>query len=382
MAFKDIQKGPVDIMYHIKVMADADKSPKSVDLGVGVYRNQNGEYNELEVLKKFLENAAQVIFGQSAPVLGDKKVASVQTISGTGSIHIALMFLKHCLPDKKRHVYIGTPTWGNYEPMCRLVGLESMTYNYYNSASGQVDFESVLDAIRTSEPGSVFILQACCHSPTAADFSKEQWHILAKELVEHDILPLFDIAYQGMGKGIDEDAYGIRYFAEQGFEMFVCQSFSKNFGLYGERTGALHVVCASEHEVAPVHDQLRCLIRWEFSSSPAYGSRLVNLVLSDPAQELSWRNELASIRSRLQSLRKEFRHLLVDVYKIPGNWSVIESGSGLFSFLPLTPVQCKALQEQHHIYMVPNGRITISGLTETNIEYVVQCIAKVVIGQQ
>lgn len=198
------------------------------------------------------------------------------------------MFLSHCIPGKKREIYVGTPAWGNYEPMCKLAGLNCKTYKHYDVATGQVDFSSTLNAIRTSDPGSIFIMQACCHNPTAADFSKEQWHILAEEMAKHGILPLFDIAYQGMGNGVDEDAYGIRHFSEQGIEMLVCQSFSKNLGLYGERVGALHVVCSSIQEVDPVRDQLRCLIRWEFSSSPAYGSRLVNLVLSDPAEESAW----------------------------------------------------------------------------------------------
>jgi aspartate aminotransferase len=172
--------------------------------------------------------------------------------------------------------------------MCNLAGLETQTYTHYDPLTGGVHFESVIDAVRTADEGSVFILQGCCHNPTAADFSREQWQTLAAEMKNRHLLPLLDIAYQGLGNGIEEDSYGVRHFAQMGFEMIVCQSFSKNFGLYGERAGACHVVCASEAHVKPVHDQLRCLIRWEFSSSPAYGSRLVDLVLSDSSTEAEW----------------------------------------------------------------------------------------------
>lgn len=187
-----------------------------------------------------------------------------------------------------KSIYIGTPAWGNYQPIFRLVGLDVHTYNYFDPKIGDVDFDSVLKAVRGASKGSTFVLQACCNNPTAADFSREQWQILGQEFKERDLFPFFDIAYQGLGNGLDEDAYGVRHFAELGFEMIVCQSFSKNFGLYGERVGVLHVVGSSREVASNIRDQLRCLIRWEFSSSPAYGSRLVEIVLSDPDAQAKW----------------------------------------------------------------------------------------------
>lgn len=212
----------------------------------------------------------------------------MQTISGTGAIHTGALFLTRSATDGLPHVYVGTPTWGNYQPLLSLAGLDVRTYNHYLSQTGTVDFESVLSAIRTAPRGSTLILQGCCHNPTAADFSREQWDIVVGELKSHGHLPFFDIAYQGLGQGVDEDVYGVRMCAEEGMEMIVCQSFAKNFGLYGERCGALHVACTSRDVAARVKDQLRCLIRWEFSSSPAYGARLVNLVLSDRRAEEQW----------------------------------------------------------------------------------------------
>lgn len=198
------------------------------------------------------------------------------------------MFLSHAVPGMKKTVHIGVPAWGNYQPMCKIAGLDFKTYNHYKPETGEVDWDSTLAAVRSAPQGSIFILQACCHNPTAADFSKDQWRMLAQEMRARNLLPLFDIAYQGLGNGLEEDVFCVRHFADMGFEMLVCQSFSKNFGLYGERVGALHVVCSDSRVTTAVHDQLRFLIRSEFSSSPAYGARIVTTVLSDPAREAAW----------------------------------------------------------------------------------------------
>lgn len=184
-------------------------------------------------------------------------------------------------------VYVGTPAWGNYKPLFELVGLKVVEYTYYSHATRSVDFANVLQTAEDAPVGSVFVLQGCCHNPSGADLTEAQWDELAAVLEKKAHFPFFDLAYQGLGNGLDEDAYAIRLFARMGFEMLVCQSFSKNFALYGERCGALHAVCQDEKAAARVEDRLRCLIRWEFSSSPAYGSRLVKIVLeSDEKHEL------------------------------------------------------------------------------------------------
>ncbi|KAH8722243.1 aspartate aminotransferase [Ilyonectria robusta] len=400
MFFNNVTKAAPDVMYHLKVQADGDTSPVKVDLGVGIYRNEQGVYNEMKVLKdakkdmaaanpdhdyevttgntSFLKNAAKVVFGKDSTLLQAGRVASAQTISGTGAVHIAFLLLSRSVPGMSKAVYVGTPTWGNYVPMLDLVGLEVRTYRHYDPKTGTVDWKSVLNAVRTAEKGTTFILQGCCHNPTAADFTKEQWRILAQEMKKRELFPLFDIAYQGLGNGLEEDIYSVRHFAEQGFEMLVCQSFSKNFGLYGERVGAVHAICPMADITAAVHDQLRFLIRTEFSSSPAYGARLVDIVLSDPSREAVWREELEAIYERLQGNRAKLSNLLINVYKTPGDWSIITKGTGLFSLLPLSQAECKELQDKYHIYLVTNGRVTISGLNEKNIDYVAKSIDKVV----
>ncbi|CAG9998267.1 unnamed protein product [Clonostachys byssicola] len=390
MFFQDVKQGPPDPMYHLKVAADQDTNINKVDLGVGVYRNEKGQYHELGVLKayeittgspEFLQKASQVIFGKDSEFLNNGQIASVQTISGTGAIHIGALFLRNSVPNLNKSIYVGTPTWGNYVPMFNLLGLEVQTYNYYDKETGEVEFASLLAAVRTAPKGSTFVLQACCNNPTASELTEQQWRTLAEEMTSRGHLPFFDIAYQGLGRGLDEDAYGVRHFASLGSEMIVAQSFAKNLGLYGERVGALHVVASTKEAAAAVKDQLRCMIRWEFSSSPAYGSRLVDLILSDPESQAKWHVELREIRERLERNRQKLFHQLANVHKheqTPGNWHIIKRGQGLFSLLPLTPTQCEALKRDYHIYVAPNGRMNISGLRESNINYVAQSIDTVV----
>lgn len=310
MFFQDVPQGPPDPVYILKNAVDADKSPEKVDLGVGVYRNEQAQYNELDAIKEakkiltqkelghdyevttgdaeFVRNAAAVLFGKDSKAIKSSRTTSVQAISGTGSIHLAALFLSRCSSFKGKKVYIGTPAWGNYEPLFNLVGLEVVKYKYYDAAKGVVDFKSVLEAVSQAPEGSIFVLQGCCHNPSGADLKPEQWGELANAMKPRKLFPFFDMAYQGLGAGLEEDAYGLRYFEKQGVELLACQSFSKNFGLYGERCGVLHVVSESEKVAANVYDQLRCLIRWEFSSSPAYGSRLVNTILGSGELSRKW----------------------------------------------------------------------------------------------
>ncbi|KAM0512926.1 hypothetical protein ACHAPE_008431, partial [Trichoderma viride] len=322
MIFESIQPGVPDHMYDLKKRADSDLSPSKVDLGVGIYRNEQGAYQELQCVKEakqvlvkidlghdyelttgnpgFLEEASGIIFGQSdiSPV----KLASVQTISGTGAVHLAALFISRCISPHTK-VFVGVPTWGNYKPAFELVGLQIIEYRHYDPSTRSYDHDSTMLAIEEAPAGSVFIFQGCCHNPTGADPTLEQWFEIVEALKVGSHLPLFDLAYQGLGQGLDEDAYAVRLCARQGLELLACQSFSKNFALYGERCGALHAACKDSRAAANVHDQLRCLIRWEISSTPAYGSRLVQLVLQDDHMKADWKAELSVMRERLASLR-------------------------------------------------------------------------------
>jgi aspartate aminotransferase len=333
MFFQNVPCGSVDPVYVLKNAVDADRAPNKVDLGVGVYRNERGEYHELQAIKEakkilaqkelghdyevttgdaeFVKNASGLLFGQSTEAFRRGRITSVQAISGTGSIHLAALFLNRCSAFQDKRVYIGTPAWGNYEPLFNLVGLEVEKYNYYDGEKGSVDFASLLGAVSRAPHGSIFVLQGCCHNPSGMDLSHSQWRKLAQSMKKHKQFPLFDIAYQGLGASLEEDAYGLRYFEQTGFELLACQSFSKNFGLYGERCGVLHVVSENRIVAANVYDQLRCLIRWEFSSSPAYGARLVNTIVTSADRTAEWIDELGTMRQRLLHLRQELFRALV-----------------------------------------------------------------------
>ncbi|KAJ9255925.1 hypothetical protein DTO195F2_6129 [Paecilomyces variotii] len=398
--FADVQPGPKDPMFDLKKLADDDISPRKIDLGVGVYRNEEGGYHELQAIKKakkilnetnpghdyelttgnpsFLNDAAVLMFGENSKALKTKKIASVQTISGTGACHLAALFLRRCKAFAQSVVYVGTPAWGNYEPLLRLVGFEVQKYTYYDPQTHAVNLKNLLDTVANAPQKSIFILQGCCHNPTGADLSQEQWRLLAGAMEKANVFPFFDIAYQGLGASPDNDAYGIQLFVEKGFEMVVCQSFSKNFGLYGERCGVLHVVTDEETICANVYDQLRSLIRWEFSSSPAYGSRLVNIVLGDPDLREEWLKELSTMRNRLVDNRRKLYHNLVHVHKTPGSWEALLTTTGLFCYLPLAKEEIIKLRERFHIYLPDNGRVNVAGLNPTNLGSVASAINEVV----
>ncbi|KAK1142802.1 hypothetical protein N8T08_007236 [Aspergillus melleus] len=323
--FDNIPLAPADPLLDLKKAIDSDSSPHKVNLGIGIYQNDEGQIHEPYCIKmakeklalenpdhdytastgidEYLVHAAELVFGPNSEPLASQRVASVQTIAGTGAIHLGALFLRKVATAPGQKVYVGTPTWGNHEPLFKLVAIHLEKYNYFDSEEREVDLKSCLAAIRAAPENSVFIFQVCCHNPTGADFSPPHWQLIADEMKKRNHVPMFDFAYQGLGGGENDDAYPIRLFAAQGFEMLVCQSFSKNFGLYSERVGALHVVTKSRKAAQCTFSQLRRLIRAEFSSSPAYGARLVNTILKDQMLRQAWVAELDQMRSRLQHNR-------------------------------------------------------------------------------
>ncbi|KAG7042642.1 aspartate aminotransferase [Colletotrichum scovillei] len=396
--FGHVQPGPPDPMFTLKRDADNDTSPEKVDLGVGIYRNEEGSYQELEVVKKakleldeldlghdyeltigdagFLRLAAKVMVGAHSDALRTGKVSSVQTISGTGANSLGALFISKVMEPKPR-VYIGVPTWGNHIPIFQDAGLETTTYPYLDASKHAVNFTALLNTVRSAAQGSIFVLQGCCHNPTGVDLSLSQWEELAREMKYHGHLPFFDTAYQGLGDGLEEDAAGVRVFVDAGIEMLVCQSFSKNFALYGERCGALHFVGNSQEVAANVQDKLRSLIRHTYSSAPAYGSRLVKIVLNDAVLRKEWTSETDGMRKRLKRNRQALYDELAIRLKTPGDWSYLVKEKGLFSCLALSPSQCRELVETYHVHLPGSGRINLAGLSEENVKRAAQAIDKV-----
>ncbi|KAK1720113.1 hypothetical protein CaCOL14_002137 [Colletotrichum acutatum] len=396
--FGHVQPGPPDPMFTLKRDADNDTCTEKVDLGVGIYRSEKGSYQELEVVKKakleldeldlghdyeltigdadFLRLAAEVMFGAHSDALQTGRVSSVQTISGTGANSLGALFISKVMEPKPR-IYIGVPTWGNHIPIFQDTGLETTTYPYLDASKHTVSFTALLDTVRSAAQGSIFVLQGCCHNPTGVDLSLSQWEELACEMKCYGHLPFFDTAYQGLGDGLDEDAAGVRVFVDAGIEMLVCQSFSKNFALYGERCGALHFVGNSQEVAANVQDRLRSLIRHTYSSAPAYGSRLVKIVLNDADLRKEWTSETDGMRKRLKRNRQALYDELAIRLKTPGDWSYLMKEKGLFSCLALSQSQCRELVETYHVHLPGSGRINLAGLSEENVKRAAQAIDKV-----
>ncbi|GME26432.1 hypothetical protein GTA08_BOTSDO04420 [Neofusicoccum parvum] len=386
-------------MYDLKVRLVSDTTPDKVDLGAGVYRDEVGRYYELPVIRKaknilesqppdhdygghtgdpkFVKLASEVIFGKDSETLKAGKVASSLTIAGTGAVHIGAVFASRffATPGTPLNVYIGVPAWGNYNPLFAHAGLNPITYNYYDAKQKRVDFATLLSTIAAAPPRSVFVLQGVCHNPTGLDLTNEEWIQVADALALGGHLPFFDVAYQGFGVGLDEDAWAVREFVRRGQEVIVAQSFSKNLGLYGERVGVVHVVTGDAGTAKNVADQLRCFARWDYSSPPRYGATLANIVLENFWDE--WLENLKTMRERLQQTRKHLHRLLTEELKTPGNWEHILYETGLFSLLALNEAQVKRIGSEFHIHFPTNGRINVAGLNEAKTERLARAIDSV-----
>ncbi|KAL5601377.1 uncharacterized protein BROUX77_005626 [Berkeleyomyces rouxiae] len=401
-----VPQAPEDALFGLMRNYRADTSPNKVDLGIGAYRDENAKPWVLPVVKKaeailaadpelnheyapilgvpaFTSKAAELIIGASSAALAEKRVSSVQTISGTGAVHMGALFLSKFYRGN-RQVYISDPTWANHTQIFKNVGLPVLQYPYFDKATRGLDFDGLMKSLSEASDRSVVLLHPCAHNPTGVDPSQEQWKQIAELLKKKNHLPFFDCAYQGFASGdVARDAWAISYFIEQGFDMLIAQSFAKNFGLYGERAGCLHAVAsaaslaADANVAARVASQLAILQRSEISNPPLYGARIVSVVLNDSALYEEWKDNLRTMSGRIIAMRTALRNKLEEL-KTPGTWNHITDQIGMFSFTGLSPAQVLRIREESHIYMTNNGRISMAGLNTRNVEYVAQAIDKVV----
>jgi aspartate aminotransferase len=310
-------------------------------------------------------------------------VCSLQTISGTGAVHLGALFLSKFLPrSTNQAVYFSNPTWANHNQIFSNVGLPIQTYPYFSPTTKGLDFAGMKSAIQSAPAGSIILLHACAHNPTGVDPTRDQWKELATIIREKAHFPFFDCAYQGFASGsLENDAWAVRYFVEQGFELCIAQSFAKNFGLYGERAGAFHFVTGSgadaQTTISRIASQLAILQRSEISNPPAYGARIASTVLNDPVLFKEWEENLRTMSGRIIDMRKALQGHL-ERLQTPGKWTHITEQIGMFSFTGLTEKQVLKLREEAHVYMTKNGRISMAGLNEGNVEYVARAIDKVV----
>ncbi|TMW56248.1 hypothetical protein Poli38472_008896 [Pythium oligandrum] len=401
---EEIPMGPADPILGLTERFNKDTDSRKVSLGAGAYRDDNGkpyvlpsvleaerritaagrnkEYAGIAGMKDFVDLSLQFAYGEDAQVLKDKRVAGVQTISGTGGLRIAGEFFARFL-GKDTPIYLPNPTWGNHIPIMRDAGLDVRRYTYYEPASRGLDFTGLLSDIQGAPDGSLFLLHACAHNPTGVDPTFEQWKEISDVMKAKNHIVFFDCAYQGFASGdASRDAAAVRHFVEEGHKIILCQSYAKNFGLYGERVGALSVVTASEEEAQRVESQLKIIIRPMYSNPPIHGSLIVSTILSDPALKKQWYDECKGMAERIISMRKSLREELEGIEKknnvAKSDWRHITDQIGMFCYTGLTEAQVSRMIEKHHIYLTKDGRVSMAGVTSKNVKYLAEAMAEVV----
>jgi len=399
-----VPQAPEDPLFGLMRAFRADESPDKMDLGIGAYRDDNGKPWVLPVVKKadeilrnnpdldheyapiagiqaFTSKSAELMFGADSPALKEGRATSIQTISGTGAVHLGALFLAKFYKGN-RTVYVSNPTWANHHQIFNNVGLPTAQYPYFDKKTKGLDFEGMTKALRDAPDRSVILLHPCAHNPTGVDPTLDQWKEIAAIIRQKNHFPFFDSAYQGFASGnLARDAAAVRYFVEQGFELLLAQSFAKNFGLYGERAGCFHAITApgpsAAETTARIASQLAILQRSEISNPPLYGARIASTVLNDPKLFAEWEENLTTMSGRIISMRKALRSKLEEL-GTPGTWNHITDQIGMFSFTGLTEEQVLRLRNEAHVYMTKNGRISMAGLNTKNIDYFAKAVHKVV----
>ena len=392
--FSQLQPRPDDPILGLNEVFQKDERPEKVNLTVGAYltdagvmpllptveeaarrvlaRREPHAYIPMSGLPAYNESVRRLLFGaERAPALSER-TATVQTIGGTGALYLAALFAKNVLGVKL--VVVSAPTWGNHIAIFKLAGLEVATYPYYNRTLGGLRFDGMRSALSTLPANTMVLIHACCHNPTGVDLPRDAWSEVVKIVKERNLVPLLDIAYQGLGDGLDEDGYAPRLFADEGVAALVAASSSKNFALYGQRAGALHVLTRSNEEKRTVESILKSLVRSTYSNPPKFAGSVVAEVLADPELEARWRKEVDEMRERMVLMRRLFaeageRHG-VDLSFVVGQ-------KGMFSFTGFTKEMMTELREKYAVYGVANGRICVAGLNRGNVEYAAEAFAKV-----
>ncbi|KAI1360861.1 PLP-dependent transferase [Xylaria arbuscula] len=399
-----VPQAPEDPMFGLVAAYKADQYPQKVDVSAGTYRDNNAKPWVLPVVKKaddilhadpnldheygpiagtpaFTSKAAELILSSASPAIQEKRVASIQTISGTGAVHMGALFLAKFYPGNKK-VYVSNPTWVNHHQIFTNVGLPVAEYPYWNAETRGLDIEGMKSAISGAPDRSIILLHACAHNPTGVDPTMDQWKELAALIKQKNHIAFFDSAYQGFASGdLLKDGAAIRYFVEQGIEMVIAQSFAKNFGLYGERAGCFHFATGPAPDASEtakrVASQLAILQRSEISNPPLYGARIVTTVLNDPKLFAEWEENLKTMSGRIIEMRKLLRAKLEEL-GTPGTWNHITDQIGMFSFTGLNEKQALKIREESHVYMTKNGRVSMSGLNTSNVDYFAKAVDKVV----
>ena len=395
--FSSVEMAPRDPILGLNEQYAADTNPSKVNLGVGVYFDDNGKlpllqcvqaaekammdkptprgYLPIDGIAAYDSAVKGLVFGAESDVVKSGRVATVQAVGGTGGLKIGADFLHRLNPNAK--VLISDPSWENHRAIFQNAGFEVGNYRYYAAATRSIDFDGMLADLKAAAPGTIVVLHACCHNPTGYDITPAQWAQVIEVVKAGKLTAFLDMAYQGFAQGIAEDGAVVGQFVAAGLDIFVSTSFSKSFSLYGERVGALSVVCASKEEAAKVLSQLKIMIRTNYSNPPTHGGAVVAMVLDDPKLRAQWEEELAGMRTRIKAMRQA----LVDGLKAAGvqqDMGFITTQVGMFSYSGLSKDQMVRLRNEFGVYGTDTGRMCVAALNEKNIGHVCASIAKVI----
>ncbi len=394
--FKNVQIAPADPILGLTEAFNADSNPDKINLSVGVYKDATGKTPVLETVKEaerriieresskgylpmtgeplYCSRVQELLFGEDHEIIRAKRAATAQCPGGTGALRVVGDYLHTLHPDAT--LWLSDPTWANHNTIFKAAGVICKKYAYRDATTNGLDFSAMYESIKNIPKGDVVLLHGCCHNPTGIDPTPEQWAILGDLLAQQGVMPLVDFAYQGLANGIEDDRTGLLELIKKVKQMAICSSFSKNFGLYRERTGALTIVGDNAEQAATVMSQVKLRIRYNYSNPPSHGAQIVATVLSDKELKEKWIEEVAEIRNRIN----EMRHLFVKTLKEKGvkqDFSSIIEQRGMFSFSGLTKEQVNRLREEYSIYIVGSGRINVAGMTPANMDRLCEAIKAV-----
>lgn len=394
--FQSIERRPPDPILGLSAAYNSDTNPNKVDLGVGIYKDEAGNCPIMTAVKKaenllwktedsksyiaqagpelFIKHTVNLVLGADHKAVKEKRVATVLAAGGSGSLRVAAEFVNRNFPGTR--IFVSDPTWNNHIPLLSSAGLKLKLYPYYDYGTHKIKFDQMMATLKGAKKGDLVLLHGCCHNPCGADLDREMWQAVADAALTQGFTPFIDLAYQGLGDGLNEDAYGLRLLASTLPEVLIASSFSKNFGLYRERTGAVMVVAETAASAEAANSQVLATAREMYSVPPAHGAALVAMILDDEALRTEWDAELTLMRNRINGLRAQ----LVSKLKAKGvsrDFSFIQNEKGMFSFLGLNPEQVKRLINEFSIYLVGSSRINVAGLNKANLDYTVNAIAAV-----
>ena len=394
--FSAVEMAPRDPILGLNEAFNADSRTTKVNLGVGVYFDDNGKipllnavkvaekarleampsrgYQPIDGLAAYNQAVQVMLFGKDSPLLAEGKVVTAQALGGTGALKVGADYLKRLLPGAT--VYISDPSWENHRAIFETAGFPVDSYPYYDATTRDVNFAAMKSCLNTLQAGSIIVLHACCHNPTGADLSEAQWREIIEVMQARGLVPFIDMAYQGFADGIAEDALALNLFVASGLQFFVSTSYSKSFSLYGERVGALSVITASKNESARVLSQIKRMIRSNYSNPPTHGGAVVAAVLGSPELRQMWEAELVVMRERIKTMRNSLAEKLKEK-GVAQDFSFVIKQRGMFSYTGLSAEQVARMQSEFGVYAVNTGRICVAALNTKNIDYVAEAVAAV-----